>query len=362
MSIKKMLTIVVAVALLAAPAFAGKQPEYDAVGIDKSNYFVQGHPMPFEMVNQRNVLLHPSVPGGEFQLEAYSAFWKWVEVDTECCGPEMKLVMIESFSSSAGDVLFDPCFPPFAYQFSFRLDDNENGVMGAPPNIYNVFEDTHIPGGDGGRLNILVDWHTSVLTDKYNEGTYRWYIVLQKKPESDIDVNIVDCVLQHNEYDPFLTGAPWYAPEQTGRIILDGLSTFGNIFIASANPSITVTAYPGPNASPGFADEHGEDGMVLQTRKMPSLELCDLAGLIYTSKAIWEEGLIAALPDPQRVPTNDAGQKMFVLKQGDVICIDITIPFNNTADIRYGKDNIILKYIGFRGTDYIGECYIPDGD
>jgi hypothetical protein len=55
----------------------------------------------------------------------------------------------------------------------------------------------------------------AALTDVWNEGTYEWWIVLQMKPESDINLNIYDCVLKHNERNIFR-----YA-DQTGRYRLD---------------------------------------------------------------------------------------------------------------------------------------------
>jgi hypothetical protein len=59
---------------------------------------------------------------------------------------------------------------------------------------------------------------------------------------------------------------------------------------------------------------------------------------------------------PETGTTNALGQTMYNLKQGDRIKVTIQIPGNNTADIRYGQDNVILKYIGIVGTWYYGDA------
>jgi hypothetical protein len=179
---------------------------------------------------------------------------------------------------------------------------------------------------------------TSALTDAWNQGIYRWRIVLQVKPESDINVNIYDCVLKHNETNIFQ-----YA-EQTGRYRADWGQLF---FVPTANPSMTVRALPGPFATPGFAPPMS---LTLDARALPTLELIPMDGQLYTSKAHWPEGLVMALP--QTGNTNASGQTEYNLKQGDVIEVTVAVPYNNTVDLYYGRDNVLLKYIGVIGTWY----------
>jgi hypothetical protein len=182
------------------------------------------------------------------------------------------------------------------------------------------------------------DGYVSALTDVWNEAVYEWTIVLQMKPESDINVNIKDCVLKHNEFDI------WTGAEQTGRYRANSGQLF---FVPSANPSVTVTASPGPFATPGFSSS-----IIMDARTLPGLNLVSLEDALYTSKALWYEGIVAALPETGG--TNTSGQTTYNLKQGDRITVKVTIPGNNTADIRYGQDNVILKYIGIVGTWYYG--------
>jgi hypothetical protein len=123
----------------------------------------------------------------------------------------------------------------------------------------------------------------SALTDAYNEGIYDWNIVLQMKPESDINLNIYDCVLKHNEFNI------WTGAEQTGRYRADWGQLF---FVPSANPSVTATASPGMYATPGFISP-----VILDARTLPGLNIVALDDMLYTSKALWEEGLVMVLPE-----------------------------------------------------------------
>lgn len=256
--------------LLATSSFAGNIPEYDAVGDDSTNYFAVGNAVQYGQVIANN-----NGPLGP--LELFSDF----PYDPETGYGER-------FINTAGMLFPDPCFPGYV----------------------------------------------SALIDVWNEATYEWDIILQMKPESDINLNIYDCVLKHNEFNI------WEGAEQTGRY----RAPWGQLFfIPAANPTVTVEAAPGPNATPGFVEP-----FTLDARTLPGLVSVPLLRALYTSKALWEEGIVMVLPETGLV--NTLGQSVYNLKQGDQIRCTITIPGNNTADIRYGADNVILKYIGIIGT------------
>ena len=55
---------------------------------------------------------------------------------------------------------------------------------------------------------------------------------------------------------------------------------------------------------------------------------------------------------PMTGGVNTYGQTVYSLKQGDMIDIVIDVPSNNTVDVRYGADNVVLKYLGIIGTEY----------
>jgi hypothetical protein len=296
--IKRILLVLMAVALISAPAFAGNRPEFDAVGQDAANVFVDqflgyvaninidgyGNDIDFALSDFTKIagpLFNPTFSGA-------------------ITGP----AFAEFFVTSAGQLYPDPCF-------SF-LGANDLGIS------------THVP-------------YLSALTTVYNQGSYRWRIVLQLKPESDLNINIRDCVFKENQTD-----LRYYA-DQTGYY----RQPWGQlVFLPSANPSIYVYAIPGPYATAGFTAP-----VILDARTMPGLTPVALFNALYTTKALFDEGLVAALPFTGA--TNTSGQLVYDLHQGDMIDVTITIPFNNTVDVRYGADNVFVKYIGIVATDYI---------
>jgi hypothetical protein len=277
MKIGKLIAVLAVLCMLAAPAWAGNIPEFDAVGCDATNVFAATNEAQYGQTVAKNI-----GPTGPINLA--SAFSS------------------EYFSQTAGQLFYDPCF---------------------------------------GQYGMV-----SALTDAYNEAVYEWQIVLQMKPESDINLNIYDCVLKHNEFSPWWGDSSAETPgaEQTGRY----RASWGQLmFVPSANPSVTVIAYPGEYATPGFTG-----GVTMDARTLPGLGLLAMDGQLYTSKAIWDEGLVLVLPETGS--SNQSGQTTYNLKQGDKIYVKVQIPYNNTADIRYGADSVILKYIGITGTWYYG--------
>jgi hypothetical protein len=183
-----------------------------------------------------------------------------------------------------------------------------------------LYDDPVFPGMD------------SALTDVWNEGYYEWWICLQMKPESDLNINIYDSVLKHNEF------SPWGAAEQTGRY----RQPWGQLmFQPGANPQITVTAYP------GIYQVGTKLPFVMEARTMPGLEKALLEGAVYTSKCLWSENIVAAMPETGQ--RNQLEQPMYNLKEGDCIKVQIYVPDSNTTDIRYGQDSVTIKYIGIIG-------------
>lgn len=176
----------------------------------------------------------------------------------------------------------------------------------------------------------------SSLVDQYNSAEFEWQIVLQMKPESDIDLNIRDCVLKHNTFDP------WFYADQTGRY-RQPWGAF--IFVPEANPRVTVKALPGPFATTGF-----KYPFFMDARTLPGLKKVILEDALYTSKGIWEEGIVMVMPLTGE--KNCKGEAMYNLKQGDKINVFVEVPGTNTVDIFYGQDNVVLKYVGIVGTEY----------
>ena len=50
-----------------------------------------------------------------------------------------------------------------------------------------------------------------------------------------------------------------------------------------------------------------------------------------------------------------SGQIAWELNAGDIIAVSMAVPFNNTAGLRFGQDNVSLNYIGRLGTQWVGQ-------
>jgi len=178
----------------------------------------------------------------------------------------------------------------------------------------------------------------SALTTAYNQGSYTWNIVLQMEPESDLNINIYDSVLKHNTFGPWF---PWLGAEQTGRY----RAPWGQLmFVPSANPMVTVEAIAGE-----FSSAPCGTTVTMCARTIPGLRQVPLNKAVYTSKCLWADDIVVVMPEFGT--TNAAGQEMFNLRQGDTIRVKIDVPYNNTADIRYGQDSVTVKYIGVYFTE-----------
>jgi len=174
----------------------------------------------------------------------------------------------------------------------------------------------------------------SAYTQWRRPAVYDYKIVLQMDPQSDLDINIVDCVVKHNSKTAFGVN-PWEGADQTGRY---QMTTGESVFIPGANPMISVMAIPGPNAVFGF-----DTPFYMTCRAQGGLGDALMQNLLYTSKALWEESLVARMPEYE---VNDENP----LSAGDMLAIRIEIPFLNSVDIRYGEDNVCVEYVGIDGT------------
>lgn len=266
---KKLAVLFAAVTLIAASAFAGNIPEFDAVGDDSANFF---NDFVKDMVVANNIDTLNNVSINEFSDFPYDPETGWGEF----------------FESTGSGPDLDPCFPGY---ISYK----------AGP------------------------WYGT---------SFEWQIVLQMIPETDLALNIRDCVLKENQMDI------WHYAQQTAR----WRQSNGKLVFAKAkNPRITVAALPGPKQNVM------SQPFCMDARKMPGLGLASLNEKLYTSIALWEEGIIMKMPEPGTF--NEMGQPVFVLREGDQLNVKIEIPWDNPVDIWYGQDNIVVKYVGILGTD-----------
>ncbi len=80
---------------------------------------------------------------------------------------------------------------------------------------------------------------------------------------------------------------------------------------------------------------------------MPTLGATCLQQKLYTSKALWEESIVMKMPVHGKIGLD--GRLQYVLREGDMMLVQIDIPWNNPVDIWYGSDNVIIKYVGIIG-------------
>ena len=117
----------------------------------------------------------------------------------------------------------------------------------------------------------------------------------------------------------------------------------------ASNPKVTVIAYPGPGHTAGFCDP-----FMMDARRMPTLKKKVLNQQFYTSKALWDESIVMVLP--QSGDTNCDGDQMHTLHSGDMIEVIVELD-SNVAYVRYGSDNVSLKYVGLWGTELYASQY-----
>ena len=272
---KKLALTTLVMVFLTVPALAGNIPEFDTVGDDSANVFN-------DAIKDMVVLNNPINLDSDFTDV-------WLPHEFEGIHPAA-----EYFFTTAAAARPDPCF------------------------------------GD------LFDYESS-KAGPWFENYYEWRIVLQMAPETDLDLNIRDCVLKENQRNI------WFYAQQTGLY----RKTNGKlVFKKKANPNITVKAIAGfKNIVPAGTTVY------LDARRMPGLGLVCVDEKLYTSKALWEEGLVLAMPEPGGF--NQCGEQLFPLREGDAIYTKVQIPFNNPVDIWYGPDNVSIKYVGIIGLELV---------
>ena len=154
---KKVMLILLAVMFVASSAWAGTIPEFDAVGCDATNVFAKNNAVQYGQVIDNNI--GPNGPINDFSVPM-------------CPEPVLGPGIV------SGRLLANcPRIPALGVR-----------VVERP---YRCLE---------------------------SRAVYEWYIILQMKPESDLNLNIYDCVLKHNEFSPWVEAAraDWAVQSTTG--------------------------------------------------------------------------------------------------------------------------------------------------
>lgn len=180
--------------------------------------------------------------------------------------------------------------------------------------------------------------YESVLTRSWSQGEYAWEITLQMKPLSDLSLQIAGCILQPGSNNVLQDAA------QTGTYRMAASPELLR-FIPSANPTVTVEALPGKAAAANFP----ANGFGLDVRDGPNLTCTSATDVRFISRSSNGETINLVLPANGAV--NASGQTIYELNAGDRIRVTIRVPYNNTGDLRFGKDNVCLFYTGAVGTE-----------
>ncbi len=264
----------------------------------------------------------------------------WTSISAEAGRPEFDAVGCDAanyFNDSATDIIIEN-----------NLDKNKIKV-----NEYSAFaNEFFIQTAGQSKFDPCFPQYKSHLTEAWSGARFAWQIVLQAKPETDLDIDIRDCVLMCGSSTPF-GSKPFEGALQTGRYVMP----WGQIFyFAGSNPMISVTAYPGPFATHGFP----ADGFNLDARTTPGARLVSLNGRKFTSIGLWGKSIVVAMPETGTL--NMYGQTQYRLKPGDILKIVITVPESNTLDMRYGPDNVTVRYVGIYGTEFLTDQYCSCGN
>ena len=179
--------------------------------------------------------------------------------------------------------------------------------------------------------------YQSVFTPPWSEALYEWRIVLQMKPASDIGLQVAACVLEGDQTDPFKYGA------QTGHYRLPWSPEIIHV-TPSAVPRVSVRAYPGPRAAAGFPQQ----GFALDIRRVPDQGLSPGMDVRLFLSCLNTSHLSLVMPINGEV--NSMGETVRELHAGDIISVQLAVPFNNTAGLRLGDENVSLNYLGRAGS------------
>jgi hypothetical protein len=314
MELRKIVFVIAAMALICTPAFAGDQPEYDAVGCDSENIFMGAAQL---------IVCQGNAKGGQL-INEYSNF------KTGCC-------LNPIFYAGLGWTC-DPLYNPDPQACETYTSDAED-----------PFKDVCFGECDDETTD-PADEYYSQLGTAFNSHFWKYRIVLQKKPQTDLDINIYDCVVKPNEFTMFGDGS-FEGAEQTGRY--GGFGSPGTFWLPLGNPTITAIAIL----------EGGGGSFRLEGRYQPGLGPVCLENVLYTSKGPWDESIVVKMPLTGDL--NACGDTETRLGSGDAIEVTLATTEDSTADVRYGEDNVMIKYIAIHGTERLSDeeecanCRLP---
>jgi hypothetical protein len=232
-----------------------------------------------------------------------------------------------------------------------------------------VCDNTTLPGGP------CQEWicEGQSVVDNYkvgagNAGEFEWWIVLPKKPESELNIEIECGLLKPNAFSVWGSEAINVCAGETGEkvgALCTRLKTpdGGNTYLTStALPMIEAVAYPGCDPSPGFVTpfhltayrnpgeyrikRNSEDELLnnAYTQVLGVNGTQGLPGTRFALKACMDKTILVKIP---RVgDTNAMGETEYNLHAGDIIKVKMRIPASNSVDIYCNKYSVKIGGIG----------------
>ncbi|MGA1871115.1 MAG: hypothetical protein ACMUJM_21485 [bacterium] len=208
---------------------------------------------------------------------------------------------------------------------------------------------------------------SATLTPAGTGSWYRWRIVLQEKPHSDINLKIRGCIMGNEGltvYKPYTPGIintattpSDSAAGETGRVELNNGT---NCFIRSATPRLLVWACPGPYSvfedpfkmtAIKFGGQRSRD----ENNDADEIVLDGFVETRFVLVGNFETCVTLKFPENG---FNQIGEKTSTLHHADMIDIIVQIPKNNNVDIYLGRQSVWLEYNGIVGTSVEGP--LPD--
>ncbi|MGA1871111.1 MAG: hypothetical protein ACMUJM_21465 [bacterium] len=238
-----------------------------------------------------------------------------------------------------GGTYFDKSRAPLIYPV-----DKSTGLPATPLELFH-YNGNEVSGSIHSKCSPPDVEFRCKPTTAHTGGTYRWRIVLQGIPCSDINIKIYACVMMAETMG---SGGIYYnkiklpTAAQTGTWVEN---TGHIIHVPTSNPKLEVWAEPGPGHN--FVPFH------MTALKMPSLtdrNFTDDAHDVllngsndtrFTMISNSPAQIVLKLPEDS---INEMGQTTTALEAGDMINIIVGIPEENCVDICLGRDSALLVY------------------
>jgi len=195
-----------------------------------------------------------------------------------------------------------------------------------------------------------------------NAGYYEWFVRLPKKPNGEINLVFQCGVLKPNSFAIYEFDSIKLCAAETGERVGPNCTRIEvdagvNPIVATALPTITAVAYPGPYSlgfpafnltafrNPGsYAIPAGADNPMVNNAATQVLDGTTGNGTRVLLKSCMDKGLVVKLPVTGQL--NALGQVENDLEAGDLIYVKMAVPRAGTTDIYCHSQSLKVEGIG----------------